>query len=83
MSRKCYLRSKLLLRIIEHKGYTIDIQPRVKGQKGGTMRLVFRDVAKQVTNCTTSKFGSIKVNVSKVIVCLTLSVPVGCSRLLK
>jgi len=30
------------------------------------MRLVFLDLAKYVTNCTTSKFGDIKVHISSV-----------------
>jgi len=34
------------------------------------MRLVFGDLAKYVTNCTISKFGSVKVYISKVTVCL-------------
>jgi len=30
----------------------IDIQPRVKGQNGGPLRLVFSGVAEHVINCT-------------------------------
>jgi len=35
------------------------------------MRLVFRDLAKYITNCTISKFGSIKVYITNVTVCLS------------
>jgi len=35
------------------------------------MRLVFSNLAKYIKNCTISKFGSIKVYISTVTVCLS------------